>query len=538
MLLLPDFRVQQRDYLLEIARAMTSQLNLDGVLRLILKSAASMLGGDVALVALQDDDGSFHARATYGVDIAQLHLFKPLLDDIVDDPATGLNYALLDLKMKLVARALDLRLRQVIALPMIIHEEMVGVLFVFRTYKTDSTPNDTAILQSFADQAAVAVFNARLYQNVSAEQQRLAAILDHSGDGIMILDAVGRILRFNKALARITGWAASSAINESHDAVIRWVRIDQGRPLHEARNQGFPKLMPLDAPPDTLYVEGDLLRADGSMLGIGITYAPLFHENGAVRNLIANVRDITSFRRAQELKSTFISVISHELKTPVALIKGYAGTLRRDDAEWTPEQMQNGLKVIEEEADRLTELIENLLAASKLQAEGMRLTLIPGVRLDQIAARAVERFQTQTQNHHLVAQFEAGFPTIQGDEIRLRQVLDNLISNAIKYSPKGGTITISGTFNAQHVICSVSDHGVGIADRDQEQLFERFFRVEDALSRTTQGTGLGLYLARAVVEAHHGHIAVISKIGQGSTFTFTLPRERVLVLESKHKEQP
>jgi signal transduction histidine kinase len=168
----------------------------------------------------------------------------------------------------------------------------------------------------------------------------------------------------------------------------------------------------------------------------------------------------------------------------------------------------------------------------------MRLTLIPGVRLDQIAARAVERFQTQTQNHHLVAQFEAGFPTIQGDEIRLRQVLDNLISNAIKYSPKGGTITISGTFNAQHVICSVSDHGVGIADRDQEQLFERFFRVEDALSRTTQGTGLGLYLARAVVEAHHGHIAVISKIGQGSTFTFTLPRERVLVLESKHKEQP
>ncbi|MFN8419927.1 MAG: ATP-binding protein [Anaerolineae bacterium] len=528
--MLPDFRVRQRDYLLEIARAMTSQLNLDAVLRLILQSAASMLGGEVGLIALVDDDGRFRARATIGVDAAHLHLFAPLLDNL-DDKSNhdqhnynhgGLDFEALDLKMRVVARALDIRLRQVIALPLIIREENVGVIFVFRTYRAEPNPNDTAVLQSFADQAAVAVFNARLYQSVSAEQMRLAAILDHSGDGIMILDGSGHIQRFNKALGRIVGCSPTEVIGNLHDDVIMWDHIEMGTALDAALASGWPQQTAADAPPDTIYVEGDLTRCDGTAISVGITYAPLLSGSGKLSNVIGSVRDITNFRKAQEMKSTFISVVSHELKTPVALIKGYAGTLRREDANWDKATIRNSLKVIEEEADRLTGLIENLLAASKLQAEGMRIN-IGDVRLDLLAARSVERFQVQTPIHQLKLDFPPNFPSVQGDQTRLRQVLDNLINNAIKYSPAGGEIRISGAFDDHSVTVAVSDPGVGISEEQLEHIFERFYRVDDALSRKTQGTGLGLYLARAVIDAHHGTIEVDSQVGKGSTFRFTIP---------------
>jgi PAS domain S-box-containing protein len=526
MLLLPDYRVRQRDYLLEISRALTSQLNLDTVLRMILKAAVSMLAAEVGLIALRErhaETDALYPRAFIGVDASKVDLFSPLLQEVSDE---GLNYTQLDPKVRQVARALDMKLKQVIALPMIMRGEIVGVIYIFRTYEGQSDANDRMVLQSFADQAAVAVHNAKMYQSVSAEQQRLAAILDNSADGIMILDPLRRIIRFNKALARICGCQPIEALGEPHDKVIGLVRVDEGTALTNALEQGWPQARPVESVPDTLYVEGDLKRPDGSIISVGITYAPLLDMDGSLINVIANVRDITHFRQAQEMKSTFISVISHELKTPVALIKGWTSTLRRDDAEWDSETIQRGLAVIEDEADRLTELIENLLAVSKMQVEGMRITAVDDVHLDQIAQRSIDRFKTQTTIHTLRANFPEKFPCIVGDAVRLRQVIDNLVNNAIKYSPKGGEIRISGTYDDHSVTVAVSDPGIGIPADEQDRIFDRFYRVDDTLTRSTQGTGLGLFLARAVVEAHHGVITVESQPGKGSTFRLTLPRDQ------------
>jgi PAS domain S-box-containing protein len=525
MMLLPDFRVRQRDYLLEISRTMTSQLDVGEVLLRILEAAASMLGAQVGLIALlEDDKQTFRASASFGVTLDAVPLFAPLLENLLTSDRRGLEMEALEQKMIRVAQALDRRLRQVIALPMIMLGEVVGVVFLFREYQAEANLNDQSILQSFVDQAAIAVHNARLYQRVREEQLRLAAILEHSADGVIIMDASGLIQRCNNAAGRICGWQPERALGQSHDTVIHWKHIDQGEALSAVLERGWPRPSNPDIP-DTLYVEGDVLRPDSGLVSVAITYAALTDENGKLKTIIANLRDISNFRQAEQLKSTFISVVSHELKTPVALIKGYAGTLRRDDADWDQQTVQDSLTVIEEEADRLTDLIENLLAASKLQAEGMRLTQLRDVQLDQLARRAVERLQTQTTKHTLKLHFPANFPSIQGDEARLRQVLDNLIGNAIKYSPNGGKITISGKFDDNAVYVSVSDQGVGLAPADQERIFERFFRVDDTLSRKTQGAGLGLYLARAVVQAHGGTIRAQSEPGKGSTFTFSIPRE-------------
>ena len=417
MFLLPDYRVRQRDYLLDISRAISAQLDIYEVLRMILQAATSMLAGEVGLIALRDGD-QFRTRATIGIPAEDASRFDPFLEDLRIGSDEALDLTQLHAKMRKAARAMNLNLRQVVALQMSVADDMLGLILIFRSYSGQPTENDHRLLQSFADQAAIAVHNARMYEYVNQERQRLAAILEHSADGVMILDAELKIERWNRALSRITGWQTGQATGLPHDVLIRWKRRSMGASLEEAISAGWPDALHDEEAPDTIYVEGDLERLDGSTISVGITYAPLRRRNGTLQNIIANVRDITHFREAEQLKSTFISVISHELKTPVALIKGYADTLQREDADWDIDTVRNGLSVIEDEADRLTGLIGNLLAASKLQAEGMQLNL-DDASLPIIAEQSVERFRTQTKRHTFKLDFPDDFPIICGDTTRL-----------------------------------------------------------------------------------------------------------------------
>jgi PAS domain S-box-containing protein len=524
MLLLPDYRVRQRDLLLEIIRAMTSQLDLGEVLKLVLQASVAMLAnhgkGLVALRNVLTDE--YTIRAVLDIDRDKVPELDKHLAELVGGVIEGLDSAELKKTLQEMAKVIDPHLREFFAMPLVMAGESVGLLIVFRDYVSVTTPNDLQILKSFADQAAIAVHNAQLYERVNRERQRLDAFVRHSADGVMILDTNRKILMFNPALERMTAWRAVDAIGRSEEEVIVWSAVEPSN-LQDAMLNGWPQVHREEDAPETLYVEGDIMRLDGLTLSIAITYSPLASSDGRLVNIIANIRDITNFRKAQEMQNVFVSSISHELKTPVALIKGYAGTLRREDADWDQNVIKNGLAVIEDEADRLTELIENLLTASKLQAERMRVDL-SDVRLDELAARAVERFQVQTKKHKFKLNFPPDFPVIQGDEARLRRVLDNLLSNAVKYSPDGGTIEVGGYASDNMITFYVRDQGVGIRLTEQEHIFDRFYRVDSALSRKTQGTGLGLYLAKAIIEAHNGSIHVESKPGEGSTFYFTLPQ--------------
>lgn len=534
MLTILDYRVRQRDFLLEISRAITAQLDLSEVLKRVLNASAAMLGGEVGLIALRDpaathdEAGQYRVRAVLGIDAGRTPELNAQIARLIDIVGAGEDYEAVDQHLRTMAERIDPRLRQAFALPLTIADEPRGVLIVYRTQQGTATPDDIQVLQSFADQAAIAVHNAQLYQSIDHERRRLAAILHNSADGVLILDPALNILMFNRQLERMTAWDAEAAIGQPLDAVIRWKRLDGGD-LTAALAAGWPQRRPAPtlertgAPEESVYVEGDLLRGDGLTLSVGIRYAPLFTAAGELANIIANVRDITNFRQAQEMQSVFISTVSHELKTPVALIKGHAATLRRDDVEWDDRIVREYSGVIEEEADRLTELIENLLTASRIQAERTVRLNLADVKLDELAARCVERFTTQTTRHTFRLAFPAGLPPVNGDEARLRQVIDNLISNAIKYSPAGGEIEIGGYADDHTTSLYVHDHGIGMSATDQAHLFERFFRADSALSRKTQGTGLGLYLSKAIIDAHGGTIRVSSVPGKGATFTLSLP---------------
>ncbi|HSB65342.1 MAG TPA: ATP-binding protein [Anaerolineales bacterium] len=516
--MLPDFRVRQRDYLLEISRALTQELDLDKLLGRILYISAEMLAGQAGLIALRSEKGGWNISTSLGISPALARYLEPLLAEIPNDEDPE-RFELPEVNRLLqnLVRSVGFGLFTGVGLPLITREKVIGVIFVFRNYPGIFSSNDRALLQSFANQAAIAVDNARLYQQVSQDKQRMDALLDSAADGILILAPGHRITRSNPAFARMLNEPIENIVGKTHEEVIRLKIHEDMLSLEQAEAGGWPL-----TPNAALYVEGDLQRSSGVALPVGITYAPLISEGGNLLNIIATVRDITRFREAEELKSTFISVISHELKTPVALIKGYVGTLRREDADWDREIVKDSLAVIEEEADRLTGLIENLLDASRLQAGGLSINLTD-VSLNIIAERIANRFQIQSAIHKIIVDFPEDFPTVSADETRLEQVLSNLVSNSIKYSPQGGEIRISGQVRPAQVIVCVSDQGPGVASEDIPHIFDRFYRSSNA-KRTTKGAGLGLYLARAVIEAHGGRIWVDPRPGDGARICFSIPR--------------
>ena len=199
---------------------------------------------------------------------------------------------------------------------------------------------------------------------------------------------------------------------------------------------------------------------------VEVTYTPLFNRRGDIISVVANIDDITRFRAAEELKSTFISVVSHELKTPVALIKGYADTLRREDARWDEKTMRESLGIIVEESDHLNHLINNLLEASRIQAGGLALT--PGhFQLPPVIEKLVAGFKLQTDAHQFEIDFPSDFPLVYGDEERIKEVLSNLLGNAVKYSPDGGVISVGGRADGKWITVYVADSGVGISPEER-----------------------------------------------------------------------
>ena len=526
--MLPDFRVRQRDYLLEISRALTQELDREKLLARILKIAIEMLAGQAGLIALKQAEG-WRVAAAQGIAPAFLSYLSPLLEE---EKVSELDVRELNRMLKELTYTASMGLLNGTALPLAARGEVIGVIFIFRNYPDLFTHNDRVLLQSFADQAAIAVHNAQLYSEVSYEKQRLDALLDSAADGILILNTDHTIERVNHAFERLYNRSRAEITGRAHNEIICWAAEPQGRTLEEAIADGWPL-----TPNASLYVEGDLERPEPPPLPVGITYAPLLSEEDnastgspekhwdfaarRLRNIIVSVRDITHFRTAEEIKSTFISIVSHELRTPVALIKGYASTLRRDDAKWDKHTISESLTVIEEEADRLSKMIDDLLDASRLQAGGLSLSKAD-LSLSVLAGRVAERFGSQTTKHTFTTDFPAKFPVIFADEARIEQVIANLVSNSIKYAPKG-EIKIRGSVRPEQVVVCVSDEGPGIEARDLPHIFDRFYRSTKAVKHT-KGAGLGLYLARAIVEAHGGRIWADPKPDSGARICFSLPR--------------
>ncbi|MDY6878436.1 MAG: ATP-binding protein [Chloroflexota bacterium] len=263
------------------------------------------------------------------------------------------------------------------------------------------------------------------------------------------------------------------------------------------------------------------VRADIPFLEAVTDLIALTIENARLRE---ELQATQALEEANRLKAELISTLAHEMRTPLTSIKGYSTAMLMEEATFSLETQQEFLQIIDEECDILQDLIHDLLESSIIDAGLLRLEPQP-VMLPRLVKNVTDDIMHRAPEHHFLIDFPKSFPIVDADPRRIEQVLRNLLDNAIKYSLRGGLIVVRGEAHGDEVIISVADQGVGIAPEHLNRLFEKFFRVRSALGRHVVGSGLGLPIARTIIESHGGRIWAESQVGEGSTFYFTLPLE-------------
>jgi two-component system phosphate regulon sensor histidine kinase PhoR len=340
------------------------------------------------------------------------------------------------------------------------------------------------------------------------ERDVLNSVLDSTGDGILMTDPAGKPVVANRRwrdMLGADGFAAAAAFRElagSHqrslaDAVQEW----------------------LASPQRLATAEFD--RTEPAYQRLRCYTAPVSKDDGTVIGRILVMRDITRESEAERMRNAFVATVSHELRSPLTVISGYTDTLLRS-GPWDETTQRDFLEIVARSAATLAGLVDNLLDAAKVEAGVLQIECEP-VHLQRIAEQVIAHRKPLAPEHTLLLVVQPELPLAEADPVRVEQVLINLVDNAIKYSPAGGTITVRLATMSEGLMVSVEDEGVGVSAEQAARLFDRFYRVDGTLERTTRGVGLGLFICRALVEAHGGRIWVESQPGRGSTFYFTLP---------------
>jgi signal transduction histidine kinase/GAF domain-containing protein len=363
---------------------------------------------------------------------------------------------------------------------------------------------DLVTAQELARRAAVAVDNALLFTEVERRADA-ARVLEHIGDGVFMLDTDGVVRLWNRAAEAVTRLSAEDVVGRpAKEAIPGWAAIAGNVPVATTPATGSSaETLPLELPGRELWLSIAAVEFDE-----GTVYA---------------FRDLTADRVLEELRSDFVSTVSHELRTPLAAIYGAALTLQREDLQLDETQSANLLGVIATESDRLARTVNDILWASRLDADRVQLDL--GTHDPRELARTVVEAAEVHLPSHVELSFacERDLPPILGDPDKVRQVLTNFVDNAIKYSPDGGKVELSIVRRDHAVRFSVLDQGLGIPPGEQRRIFDKFYRVDPNLTRGVGGTGLGLYISRELVRRMNGTIWVESREGEGSRFSFELP---------------
>jgi signal transduction histidine kinase len=398
------------------------------------------------------------------------------------------------------------------------HEgEVVGVVQLMNA-EAEYYGDQLELAEGLVGLMGAAARNARLHETaqaeaaararaeaIAAEREHAVRVLDAVGDGVFLLDDEGHIRFWNLAAELVTGKAVHEALGRPAEELFgRWGELAERIPVSRGSVAARPVTLPVDVDGHELWLSFVAVRS-----AAGVVYA---------------FRDLTIERRLDEAKSEFVATVSHELRTPLTAVIGAAKTLMREDVELTPDRRRQLLQMIGAQGTRLAKIAEDLLIASRLDRDELRLERDP-VDLGEVVHGAVETMREYLpESISLTATTGSNGAAALGDRSRIEQVLVNLIDNAIKYSPGGGEVLVSTEVSEAGVRVEVSDSGIGIPHAEQTSVFEKFYRgsLQDAQVRA--GTGLGLYICRELVRRMGGTIGVRSQPGAGSTFFFELPR--------------
>jgi signal transduction histidine kinase len=357
-------------------------------------------------------------------------------------------------------------------------------------------------------------------QNVDLERLAnvLRAVLDSTVDGILLSDADGNVQLANRPVLNLTrdlGMSYEGTVVDRLLSVERRVKDGEKYRAAMERLRTNPDEETFDEFEDT--VSGRVFQ--------GFT-APVRDDRGGFLGRVWTLREVTEQRELDRLKDDFVATVSHELRTPLTSMMGFLEMIREGEAGQLNDEQQRFLSIVYRSSERLQRLVGDLLFVARLDVSGLQLHFA-AARLDEIAHEVVEASSALARSREVALESHlAEVPAILGDHERLVQLVGNLLSNALKFTPAGGTVTVRTFVAGDKAVLEVADTGIGIPESEQGRVFQRFFRSSTATTQAIPGTGLGLVISRAIVEAHGGTIEVTSKAGVGTCFRVELPVQR------------
>lgn len=520
-------RLNDLSLLFETAQKVSATLDLERGVVPILESALVESSGVIArFVVLGDSD---EPRRVFSVGEASE---SENVENLDRGLARVLTRRVSPLVVHDLARSAQAPLQEVrtlcsmAALPVKSQERPVAVLWVAADRPHVFDEAKVSFLSTLASQAAVLMENARLFRTAEGGRQRLAAILASTHDAILVTDAQGRLI--------LTNPAAQSVLGLDDDAIGRPLdTLRLPRPLVESlrvhataarRVQRYQRMIPesLWRPQSTADDGSSTVEVpveDGRIFYASV--APITRDDGVTVGVVVVMRDVTHFKELDEMKSEFVATVSHDLRAPLTFMRGYTNMLGMV-GDLNARQRDYTQRILEG-VEQMNSLIGDLLDLRRVEAGvGIRQE---HCRLGLILVEAVDAMRAKARSKNVTLQLEPthGAPTVVGDRTLLRQVVSNLVDNAVKYTPAGGNVKVGLEIDDQQATIRIADTGIGIAPDDQVRLFEKFHRIKRRETEDVKGTGLGLALVKSIVEKHKGRVWVESALNEGSTFFVELP---------------
>lgn len=497
-------RLDEVTRLLSVSQGVASTLDIETAVQPILEGAIKSGASSVRIIldskAFPDHESVSTLQFGLGPASAQYELLDQQILKMVKEQervylSNPARAGLLGKKVKHVPGAL-------LALALNYEQAFYGALWVGFDKPYKFSEEEERFFSSLARQTALAAANARLYHNAHIGRQRLEAILASTPDPVLVTDHEGQLLIANPAALKLLG--DQTAFNPGvlieriihHPELLEMLRTPQEE----------PRSAEIEFPNDQVYYA---------------TASPVITENRRMGQVCV-LRNITHLKEMDSLKTEFVSTVSHDLRSPLTLMRGYATMLQMVGDMNT--QQSNYLDKIISGIDDMSQLVNSLLDLGRIEAGvGLKLELLP---LQDVAQQVIDSLQTRAAQKKIELTMHAppgAIHVVEADQALLQQALHNLLENAIKYTDNNGKIEVELTSNEDQVTLSISDNGVGIAPVDIPRLFDHFYRGGGDRSQDDQGSGLGLTIVKSIVERHGGKVSVDSRLGEGSTFTITLP---------------
>ena len=517
--------------LLETSNAVVRSFEPHAVVSMITHEVQRLVDVQAAAVLLPDEQGVLHVLESSGHTEHYDHSLSLSPEQVHSAPVLALREGRPVQKLispHTSSLSYEEGFRSVLAIPIISRHAGVVVLLVHRTEARPFNQNEIDLLLMFANYATlawehavlyersderlreVAQENERLYQQASEEKRKLEATISSMSDGLVLADIDGMVLYANQGASTILGLSSEDLEGHPIGALYNALRAAAEDPFECERTLALAE----SAQATELVVE---IRRNGLRRAIYLRFYDVIDESARAIGRGLLLRDVTRERELDEFKTTLLAAVSHEVRTPLAAIKGHASTLLQEDVTWSVDDQRHFLQTINSEADKLTQLVSNLLDLSRQEAGLLLLARTP-TSVRSLVAKSIEQFRSP--GVAISAQIPNDIPLVNIDAGRIEVVLHNLITNARLYGE--GKVCITAQRRNETVIVAVSDNGPGIDPDELPHVFERFYRARYGHQQHSGGTGLGLAICKAFIEAHGGAIWAESSV-QGTTISFSLP---------------